>query len=434
MASKMKLSSKYILFVSLLHSVAFAMSFAIFREYKLLFIISEVLILVSLYFSYRLYRSMVEPIRLINRGINAIRDRDFTVKFQGVGQFEIDGLIQTYNQMIDQLREERLEKTQKHFFLEKLINSSPTGVIILNLDGEIATCNPIAQYYLKSSQKELQGYKIEESEHPLLQKIASISVGETRVISLNGLETYKCHKAQFIDRGFANYFIMLEELTAEKLAIEKQAYGKVIRMMAHEVNNSIGPINSILKSLSVYKKHLPEDSQADYEEVLAIAHQRNDTLNDFMRNFASVVKIPEPIKEEIDLRPFLERMANFMSFQTEAKQVDIKLALPGQAFRAAVDPKLMEQVLINILKNAIEAITEKGQITLHLDAQSRKLRIIDSGHGIKEDDKIFSPFFSSKKNGQGIGLTLTREILQKHGFAFSLQSHEAGGAVFEISF
>lgn len=434
MAFKMKLSSKYILFVSLLHSVAFAMSFAIFREYKLLFIISEVLILASLYFSYRLYRSMVEPIRLINRGINAIKDQDFTVKFQGVGQLEIDGLIQTYNQMIDQLREERVEKTQKHFFLEKLIKSSPTGVIILNLDGEIASCNPIAQHYLKSKQNKLQGHRIEQSEHPLLRKIASIAVGETRVISINGLETYKCHKAQFIDRGFANFFIMIEELTAEKLVIEKQAYGKVIRMMAHEVNNSIGPINSILKSLSVYQKHLPKDAQADYAEVLEIAHQRNETLNEFMRNFASVVKIPEPIKEEIDLRPFLERMVNFMRFQTGEKQIEFTLALPEKAFREAVDPKLMEQVLINILKNAIEAIEEEGQISLHLDAQSRKLKIIDTGHGIKDADQIFSPFYSSKKNGQGIGLTLTREILQKHAFAFSLQSHEAGGAVFEISF
>ncbi|MEL7531437.1 MAG: HAMP domain-containing protein, partial [Bacteroidota bacterium] len=336
----MKLSSKYILFVSLLHSVAFAMSFAIFREYKLLFIVSEVLILLSLYFSYRLYRSMVEPIRLINRGINAIKDRDFTVKFQGVGQTEIDGLIQTYNQMIDQLREERIEKAQKHFFLEKLIKSSPTGVIILNLDGEIASCNPIALRYLKSSQNDLQGQKIEALGHPLLRRIASLNASETQVITINGLETYKCHKAQFIDRGFANYFIMIEELTAEKLAIEKQAYGKVIRMMAHEVNNSIGPINSILKSLSVYTQHLPEDDQADYEEVLQIAHQRNDTLNDFMRNFASVVKLPEPILEEIDLRPFLERMANFMSFQTGDKQIEFKLTLPKEAFRAAVDPKL----------------------------------------------------------------------------------------------
>ncbi|MEL7530161.1 MAG: ATP-binding protein, partial [Bacteroidota bacterium] len=103
-------------------------------------------------------------------------------------------------------------------------------------------------------------------------------------------------------------------------------------------------------------------------------------------------------------------------------------------FRAAVDPKLMEQVLINLLKNAIEAIAEQGQIILDLNAPSRKLRIIDTGHGIEETDKVFSPFYSSKKNGQGIGLTLTREILQKHGFPFSLQPHEGGGAVFEINF
>lgn len=430
----MKLSSKYILFVSLIHATAFVMSFAIFKEYKLLFIISEVLILISLYFSYRLYHSMVEPIRLINRGINAMRDRDFTVKFQGVGQPEMDGLIQTYNHMIDQLREERIEKAQKHFFLEKLINNSPTGVIILNLDDEISSCNPIAQRYLKTTQKELLGLKVGDTSYPLLSRVASLNAGETRVISINGLETYKCHKAQFIDRGFANYFIMIEELTAEKLAIEKQAYGKVIRMMAHEVNNSIGPINSILKSLAVYSKHLPADDQIDYQEVLSIAHQRNETLNGFMHNFASVVKLPEPILEQIDIRPFLERMANFMSFQFGEKQIEIKLDLPEKPMLVNLDLKQMEQVLINLLKNAIEAIPEQGTITLVVDAKARTLQVIDTGVGIEDSTELFSPFYSSKKDGQGIGLTLTREILQKHGFAFSLQAHEGGGAVFEIRF
>jgi len=432
----MKLSSKYILFITLIHGTALVMSYFIFKESKLLFIASELVLLLSLYFSHRLYKSLVQPIQLINQGIDAIKDRDFNVKFQGLGQYEIDGLIGVYNHMIDQLREERTEKVQKHFFLEKLINNSPTGVIILNLEGKIATCNPKAQSYIRMEAKDLVGKKLGELINPLLVKIAKLKVGETEVISINGMETFKCHKAQFIDKGFANYFVMIEELTSEKLEIEKLAYGKVIRMMAHEVNNSIGPINSILESLAHYQQYLPEADREDYHEVLKIAQQRNEKLNSFMHNFAKVVRLPQPIKEKTDLRQLVERMSNFMTYQMGEKTIDVQFKFPQEKVYVELDVKQMEQVLINLLKNAMEAIDTKGSIVLQILQEGPSLKIIDSGMGISEDmaQKVFSPFYSSKKNGQGIGLTLSREILLKHGFEFSLKPGEAGGAVFEILF
>lgn len=401
-----------------------------------MFIASEVLILISLYFSYRLYTSLVQPIKLINQGTDAMKDRDFTVKFQGVGQLEMDNLIQVYNQMIDQLREERTEKVQKHFFLEKLIQNSPTAILILNLDQEISSLNPRAEQYLGQKADELLGNKLEDSKSELLKNIALIPPGRTEIVSLHGIETFKCHKAQFIDRGFANFFVMIEELTAEKLAIEKQAYGKVIRMMAHEVNNSIGPINSILESLDHYTKFIPKEEQEDYQEVLEIAHQRNEKLNEFMRNFANVVKLPEPILEKSDLRDLVERMANFMSYQLKGNGIKISTELPEQEILVSFDPKQMEQVLINVIKNGIEAIENEGEIRLILKADPPLLQVSDNGIGISTEmsQKLFSPFYSSKKNGQGIGLTLTREILLKHGFGFSLKAGEDKGAIFEISF
>ncbi|MEM6800866.1 MAG: ATP-binding protein [Bacteroidota bacterium] len=432
----MKLSTKYILFIILIHGTALVMSYFIFEENKLLFIASEVLILLSLYFSYQLYTSMVQPIKLINQGADAMRDRDFTVKFQGVGQMEMDNLIEVYNQMMDQLREERVEKVQKHFFLEKLIQNSPTAILVLNLDKEISSLNPKAEEYIGQKSDQLLGMKPEDSEWELLQYIAQIPAGKTQIVSVNGIETFKCHKAQFIDRGFANYFVMIEELTAEKLEIEKQAYGKVIRMMAHEVNNSIGPINSILESLGHYAQFLPKEEKGDYQEVLEIAHQRNEKLNEFMRNFANVVKLPEPILEEADVRDLVERMANFMSFQRKGKEIKIRTQLPEDKVMLSFDPRQMEQVLINVIKNGIEAIETRGEVLLSLQANPPILRIIDDGQGISKDisQKLFSPFYSSKKNGQGIGLTLTREILLQHDFPFSLRTGRDKGAVFEIRF
>lgn len=430
----MKLRIKYILFIGLIHGIALVMSYFIFEDFKWLFIASEVIVLISLYFSYRLYQSLVNPIELINRGTYAIKERDFTVKFQGVGQKDMDQLIAVYNSMIDELREERTQKAQKHFFLEKLIQNSPTGIIILNLKGEISSCNPIAEAHLGLGSKAILGKKTVEIDHPLMRKISELDAGKTEVVTMNGVETFKCHKAQFIDRGFANYFIMIEELTAEKLEIEKAAYGKVIRMMAHEVNNSIGPINSILESIDTYAKHIPEEDRAEYQEILKIAHQRNDKLNDFMVNFAKVVKLPEPILERIDLRILIERMINFMSFQKGIKEIEFHSHLPDQEVWVEVDVKQMEQVMINLIKNAIEAIESKGNIKIELEAEPVILRIEDDGQGISEElaQKVFSPFYSSKKNGQGIGLTLTREILLKHRIHFSLKSAGQKGAVFEM--
>ncbi|MEL6250749.1 MAG: ATP-binding protein [Bacteroidota bacterium] len=432
----MKLRIKYILFIGLIHGIALVMSYFIFEDFKWLFIASEVIVLISLYFSYRLYQSLVTPIELINRGTYAIKERDFTVKFQGVGQKDMDHLIEVYNSMIDELREERTQKAQKHFFLEKLIQNSPTGIIILNLDGEISSCNPKGEDYLDMDISELLEKKTEELDHPLMRKISELEVGKTEVVAVNGVETFKCHKAQFIDRGFANYFIMIEELTAEKLEIEKAAYGKVIRMMAHEVNNSIGPINSILESLDMYTKHMPEADQQEYQEILKIARQRNDKLNYFMVNFAKVVKLPEPILEKIDLRDLVERMVNFMRFQKGIKEIAFYTDLPDQEVWVQVDVKQMEQVLINLIKNAIEAIDSKGNIKLRLEMDPIILRIEDDGQGISEElaQKVFSPFYSSKKNGQGIGLTLTREILLKHKIHFSLKSAGQKGAIFEMKF
>lgn len=432
----MKLRIKYILFIALIHGIALVMSYFIFEEYKWLFLASEVVVLVSLYFSYRLYQSLVNPIELINRGTYAIQERDFTVKFQGVGQKDLDQLIDVYNSMIDELRVERTQKAQKHFFLEKLIQNSPTAIIILNLAGEISSWNPRAAAYLGMSEEDLMGKKTEELDHPLMRKISELAVGKTEVVAVNGVETFKCHKAQFIDRGFANYFIMIEELTAEKLEIEKAAYGKVIRMMAHEVNNSIGPINSILESLQIYAEHIPEDSRKEYRDILKIAHQRNDKLNEFMVNFAKVVKLPEPILEKIDLRELVDRMVNFMSFQKGIKEIAFHMDLPDEEVWAEVDVKQMEQVLINLIKNAIEAIDTQGNIWIKLEDAPLMLQIKDDGQGISEElsQKVFSPFYSSKKNGQGIGLTLTREILLKHSIQFSLKSAGEKGAIFEMKF
>lgn len=412
------------------------MSFFIFRENKLVFVASELIILLSLYFSYQLYQSLVGPVQLIAKGTNAIRDRDFHVKFQKVGGKEMDQLITVYNAMIDELRKERRENARKHFLLEKLIRTSPTGMLLLDLKGNISNCNPKAAALLQMSEEDLLGKPLKEFDHPLLQSLSDLPPDTSQTIHLNGIETYKCHKAHFIDQGFANHFLLIEELTAEKLAIEKQAYGKVIRMMAHEVNNSIGPINSILSSLDHHRVYLPKEEQQEFQYVLKVAMDRNLKLRDFMENFANVVRLPAPSLATSDLRDLIQDITSFMVYEPQAQKIDFHWDLPDEPFLLQMDRKQMEQVLINVIKNGIEAIDGEGSIRIHLDGKKRSLHIIDSGKGIPEADasQVFAPFFTTKAQGQGVGLTLVREVLMNHSFEFSLSSNVQGETVFEIVF
>ncbi len=430
----LSLRTKYILFIALIHTPALVLSFLAFKERPLIFLAFEVLILFSLYLAYRLYKGLVQPLKLIMTGVDAIRDQDFNVKFQDVGQLEMDKLIGMYNQMIDQLRAERLSQTEQHYFLDKLIQTAPSGILVLDFEEHIASCNPKAVQLLKVPPKGLLKKKLSELDTPLAQAIDQLPKDKAKTISINGIETYKCQKAHFIDRGFPHYFITIEELTDVKLEIERHAYGKVIRMMAHEVNNSIGPINSILNSLRFYQQQLDENDQQDYQEALEVAITRNQQLNLFMRNFADVVRLPLPQKTEVNLNQLLTDTRTLLQSYTGKKEIEIKVDTPTQPIIRALDQQQMEQVLINLVKNAIEAIEEEGEVRLQLNPKPLTIEVMDNGVGVPKaiSSQLFSPFYSTKTNGQGIGLTLTREILRNHGFTFSLSTRPDGWTVFQI--
>jgi nitrogen fixation/metabolism regulation signal transduction histidine kinase len=433
----MKLRTQYILLIILLHLTTLVLSFLIFEENKIFFIISEAVILLSLYFSIRLYRALVQPLELILSGIEAIKNKDFNVKFLGTGKKEMDQLIDVYNRMIDELRAERRAQEEQHYFLDKLIQSSPTGILILDFEGRIERINPKGLDLLGLSEKQVKGQDIKWMDHPIAREAAEIPVETAKTISINGLRTFKCQKSHFVDRGFRRQFIMIEELTEDILRTEKRAYGKVIRMMAHEVNNSIGPINSILESALFYKKELKEEHQEDFEQALKVAAERNDRLNRFMQNFAEVVRLPEPHKEMHDLRKLVESSIRLMKVMAEKKGITLFSDLPASPVSVPVDIYQLEQVLVNILKNAIEAIEDpNGRIEIKLNKTPMSLSIRNNGAPIpkEKEQEIFSPFFSTKKEGQGIGLTLTREILMNHGASFSLTSREDGWTYFDIGF
>lgn len=437
-----KIQTKFILFIVVIHSVTIALSFLIFKDNKLLFIGSEVFIIISLFICWSLYSDLIQPLQLLMTGIDALHDKGFNVKFVKTGKYEMDELITIYNTMIDQLRTERTLQQEQHFFLEKLIQTSPIGIIILDFDENIAAINPKALAFLNRKEAHLIGQSIHQLDNSFCRTIAMLKKNDFTTLNTEGVKKFKIQKTEFIDRGFARSFIMIEELTMEIFEAEKYAYGKVIRMMAHEVNNSIGAVNSILDT------SFQMERDADVANALKVAMRRNDHLNHFMRNFADIIRLPEPHKETLDLIVLIKNVMTLMEYKAKEKGIRFEFAendkivtasgawQEGDIFSIKADVGQLEQVLINIVKNGIEAIDNQGIIKFQLNSNPQQLCIYDTGKGIPKaiEHKLFSPFFTDKNGGQGIGLTLTREILTKHGFRFSLHNKESGGAIFKIVF
>ena len=419
----MKLKTKFILYTVLLHSVCLVLSYLVFEKNKLFFVLSEVLIIISVLVSISLYRQFIKPLTALSSGVSAIRDKDFSVKFMLTGQVEMDGLIMVYNQMMDELRAERTRQEEQHFFLEKLIHTSPTGIIILDFDHQVKVVNPKAASFLAANADFL------------IQDLHTLQSGHSKLIK-TGLSTYKVQKSQFIDKGFARYFLLIEEVTAEIFEAEKNVYGKVIRMMAHEVNNSVGPVNSIMNMALTTDSLWEREGNSPLKEALQIAIQRNQNLNLFVRNFADLVKLPALNLQQSDLVKLINSVAGFMRVQAQEKGVEFDFQLPHTPVLVSADIQQMEQALVNIIKNAVEAIDNGGKICFILDETKRQLLISDNGKGISNElnEQLFSPFFSTKKDGQGIGLTMVREILLNHGFEFSLKTVKPGETNFEIRF
>jgi PAS domain S-box len=429
----MKLRTKYILFIALLELVCLALSFYVFKENRIYFIISEVFIIITIVLAIQLYYQLLLPLKTLMSGIDALRSRDFNVKFRPTGKYEMDQLISIYNEMIEKIRIERTQQEQQHYFLEKLINTSPTGIIILDHNNKIEQINPKALQILGVNESELKGKLIEETTNVLLQNVASLKSGASKTLSTNGINTYKVQSAHFIDRGFPRNFLMIEELTTEILEAEKNVYGKVIRMMAHEVNNTIGPVNSIINS--TLKANFIETSGSELRNALNVAIRRNNNLNSFMRNFADLVKLPQPTKKKVDLNKIINNVAGLMAHRANEKGIKLSFNIED-GFLINADEEQMEQALINIIKNSIEAIESTGIINIELNKRKSRLIVRDTGKGISstEAEQLFSPFFSTKRDGQGIGLTLVREILINHGFEFSLKTIHPGQTDFTIFF
>jgi two-component system nitrogen regulation sensor histidine kinase NtrY len=420
----MKLKTKVLLSAILIHGIFIYLLTVLYSSDRDMFLIAEALVFISMIFSYWLYRSISKTFDTISSGIETLKDKDFSAKLNNIGHPETDELVYVYNMMIDQLRHERLLQAEKSSFLGKLIDASPSGIIIFDFNGNITSINPAALEMIGSTTDEIPGKSLGQISGRLTDELSLLEVNQPKVVDLEGVKSYKCHMSTFTDLGYARTFITIEELSREIYLREKNAYEKVIKMMSHEVNNSIGAVNSILNSCLNYKDQLNEEDREDYQAAMNVSITRNSSLSDLMSNFARVIRVPEPIRHDVELVELLRSVVLLMEPEAGKKEVRWLWELDSPAFEIFADYQQLEQVFINILKNAIQAVDYSGTIRIQTFSSARTISIGNTGPGISKEvsSKLFSPFFSTTKNGQGIGLMLTREILYNHNFKFSLQS------------
>jgi two-component system, NtrC family, nitrogen regulation sensor histidine kinase NtrY len=375
----------------------------------------EALFVVSIVIGVRLLRGLFVPVDLIQTGAELIAERDFTTKFVPLGHPEMDTLIDVYNRMIDRLREERLASEEQGQLLQKIVDASPAGIVLCDFDGNVQKMNPAAERILAGT------------------PLPDIAVGESRLVPHHGSRRVRVSRAEFRDRGFAKSFYVVEELTEELRLSEKAAYEKLIRMMSHEVNNSVGAVRSLLESMLAYAPQVGEADRDDYTTAVRIASARIDSLNRFMAAFADVVRIPPPTRIPSSMAALVERVALLLRPELTDRNVRLELDL-GDRAAYDVDPNQLEQVVINIFRNALDAIQREG--TIRASLHDGTLTITDSGPGIPEAARgeLFTPFFTTKRDGRGLGLTIVQEILANHGLRFSLENAPGGGAAFTIDF
>lgn len=405
------------------------------REYMIIAYISmgvESLLLLLL------FTSVLKPAQTVRHGMDLIAAQDFNNRLVKVGEPETDRIVKLFNTMIDKLRNERLNNMERESFLQLLIEASPMGVVMLDFDGKISLVN---QSFLKitgiQSEESVVGREIATLPSDLARRMGEVPLGVREVIRRGDVRCYRCYHLSFVQSGFQRHFYLLESLTEEVMKAERGAYEKVIRIISHEVNNTMGGVKSVLDML-----HDLTDSD-EVAEVIESCDNRCDQMTRFISSYADVVRVPEPVKEANDLNSVVEDMVPFLHGMMPPG-VKLDYASSDTPLMVEVDVALIQQVIVNIVKNAIESIPtgsdpsregHVGILTYKRDGRS-VLEINNNGEPISDAvaAQLFSPFFTTKREGRGIGLTLINEILNRHGALYSLKTYPDGLTRFVIQF
>lgn len=391
-----------------------------------LLVIAFVLIAIALCFSSR-------SKKMLDTGKELLHGRDFASRLARTGIGEIDDIAEVFNTMMESLKDERLKVEERHKLLDLIVKATQSGIVILDFDGKIATMNPSAESMIGVTEAEAKGRRPEDLPSDLAKAMVADDGNTEQTFRRGGTDVIHIERRQFFDRGFRRQFFTLERITDEVVKAEKAAYERVIRMMAHEVNNSV---TGMVSAIELVKEATEDESLA---EICRSSSERAMALADFITSIARVARIPQPEMRPVDLRQLIERIMPFIESMTAGKVIRITMTADDKDYMVKADPVLMEQSIVNIVKNSVESIESEGEITIALGFANHRvtLNITDNGHGLSDEAAAdaFTPFFTTKSSGQGIGLMMVSEILRAHSCQFSLSTSTSTRlTTFAISF
>jgi nitrogen fixation/metabolism regulation signal transduction histidine kinase len=379
--------------------------------------------LIAIWSARRVAARLTKPLLYVADGVRAFRDGDYSMRLAVHGNDEISDLIRLYNDVGDVLRAQRSEIFQKELLLDTILQRTPVGVVLVNALQRVAYSNAAARE-LFSGGARLDGRSFEEISAGVAQPLReALAAGSDVIFSIGQTpeETFHLTQRMFHLNTQPHRLVLLERLTPELRRQEVGVWKNAIRLMNHELNNSIAPISSLFHSAR-HVEGRPE-LRIRLGEIYDTIEERLEHLRGFLESYAHFARLPPPRKARERWSELLDEVQVLYPFRIDG-------AVPEEG---RFDRAQMQQVLINLLKNAHESGSAPEEIVVAVRRmpQGTVLRVFDRGPGMPPEvmRQALLPFYSTKPNGTGLGLALCNEILEAHGGRLHLHAREGGGTV-----
>lgn len=378
------------------------------------------------------YRQL-QLIKRLDFGVQMLRAEEYSSRLAHVKDPGIDCAVDLFNLMMEHLKAQRLKLEEREFFLQKLLRVTPMGIITLDAQSRIETLNYAAQRMLQLSSKQGLGLQFSELPRAVDLGLHTLAENQSVVQRLDNRHIYRCGRYSFFHHGELRAFVVIEVLTDAILAAERTTYERVIRMCSHEVQNTTAGALSVIQSTADY---LSTNRDAElYKRALEAVGGRFEELGAFMQRTAEVLKLPAPRLEWVNLQTFFNGQKWLTPSGFSHKQIELTIEAPEDPLYTRMDLGLLNRVMHNVIKNACESIESRGCVRVYLEAgNGLEIVIEDDGETLPPEGAgdLFTPFVTTKPNGQGLGLALCQEILQLHKFGYSLRTEKDGKTRFRI--
>jgi two-component system nitrogen regulation sensor histidine kinase NtrY len=397
-----------------------------------------------------LVRAVQRSNRELSRFLGAIRYDDYQQSF-AVGQLDSSfaELAGAFEEVMARFRQTRRDREAQRLYLEALVEHVPVAILSLREGGEIELVNSAARRLLNSPVS-LRLEQLVEFGAAFQRDIAQ-SRGNQRAltrIDVDGVERRLIlSTTQMVVVGAPVRLITLEDIQSELSSSEMAAWQDMAQVLSHEIMNSLTPIASLARTADEMVRDLvagaaaSEEALADLEDAVQTLSRRSDGLMRFVSSYRQFTQMPPPTLRLLALSEYFARLERLLVSEWQGRGLDIHMGSPADGLTIMADDSLLDQALINLVRNAVEAAlaSERPQVWLEARLSERGRPIIevsDNGPGVEASlgEKIFLPFFTTKAAGSGIGLALARQVMLMHGGALTAASRPGGGALFRLTF